>query len=155
MPPQAHVALCFVIFLCGCEMMNVPGAHDREMFEFLADRAIGAISVVYEQTVDAAMLFKCAAGFQHCAVIAQHFRMTNVLNHLVISLCKYLDKAIAIAMEHSASTRREEEGADGGEAKGWRVAATRQRGSTQQVVTQYYNQSKHQQSFHCPCSAPH
>lgn len=75
------------------------GAHEREMFKEIATPAIGAISVVFELTSDEVAFRKALIGFEHCAAIATYYDMTDLLNKIVVCLCKYLMRQIDTALE--------------------------------------------------------
>lgn len=64
---------------------------DCEMFRQMWGNAISAISVVFETTEDSDVLDMCTRGFMDCAKIAAHYRLSDVFDNLVISLCKFTD----------------------------------------------------------------
>lgn len=65
------------------------GLYECEMFRIIAEITISSISVAFEQTSDPVTMLKAMEGLQNCAKIAVYFDSTDMLNQLVITLCKY------------------------------------------------------------------
>ncbi|KAL5106913.1 hypothetical protein TcWFU_006121 [Taenia crassiceps] len=66
-----------------------PGHFDADLFTMLWGSTVAALSFVLDKSTDAALQAKTMAGFVRCARIAAHFRMTQVFDNLIISLCKF------------------------------------------------------------------
>eukprot|EP01138_Halocafeteria_seosinensis_P010884 gb/GECG01011117.1/.p1 GENE.gb/GECG01011117.1/~~gb/GECG01011117.1/.p1 ORF type:complete len:2015 (+),score=275.06 gb/GECG01011117.1/:1-6045(+) len=77
--------------------------HEKDMFALVADATLGAISFVWENTTDEAVLRKTMLGWRHAATIASYHKMDNTLNSIVISLCKFFKKTVENTMELSRS----------------------------------------------------
>ncbi|KAH9277801.1 Golgi-specific brefeldin A-resistance guanine nucleotide exchange factor 1 [Echinococcus granulosus] len=66
-----------------------PGQFDADLFTMLWGSTVAALSFVLDKSTDVALQAKTMAGFVRCARIAAHFRMTQVFDNLIISLCKF------------------------------------------------------------------
>ncbi|XP_052207942.1 LOW QUALITY PROTEIN: ARF guanine-nucleotide exchange factor GNOM-like [Diospyros lotus] len=66
------------------------GAHlDYDMFAILSGPTIAAISVVFDNVEQEDILQSCIEGFLAIAKIAACYHLDDVLNDLVVSLCKF------------------------------------------------------------------
>eukprot|EP00898_Chlorokybus_atmophyticus_P000253 jgi/Chlat1/1228/Chrsp115S01684 len=63
--------------------------YDRDMFVIMWGPSVAAISVVFDHTEDEDVLRECLDGFISIAKVAAHHRLEDVLDNLVISLCKF------------------------------------------------------------------
>ena len=78
---------------------------DKDLLELIWGPTVAALSQVFDKTsteeaslaTGTDMIEKSLHGFQKCAFIAFHYRMTNVFDHIIISLSKFttLQKAAA------------------------------------------------------------
>jgi hypothetical protein len=70
------------------------GTHERDMSSILHEQcnAVTAISTVFDLTTDDAVVHKCIQGFIDFARIFVYFDMTEVFNHLLITLSKYFTR---------------------------------------------------------------
>ena len=73
--------------------------HEKDMFALVADATLGAISFVWENTTDEAVLRKTMLGWRHAATIASYHKMDNTLNSIIISLCKFFKKTVEHTMD--------------------------------------------------------
>jgi len=86
----------------GPFLMSNEAVYDQDIFAVIWGSLIAAISVVFDTTYDENILQKMIDGFNLCAQISAHYHMSDVLDNLVISLCKFsmllsLSGATAIA----------------------------------------------------------
>ncbi|CAH1155460.1 unnamed protein product [Phaedon cochleariae] len=65
------------------------GSVDSELFQILYGPVIAALSFVFEKSEDQAIYKKVVQGFEQCAFIASNFNMTENLDMLLITLCKF------------------------------------------------------------------
>ncbi|TPP61169.1 Golgi-specific brefeldin A-resistance guanine nucleotide exchange factor 1 [Fasciola gigantica] len=65
------------------------GALDPELFDIIWGPTVSALSFIFDKTLDPAVQIKAVDGFIRCAAIAAHHGMSDVLDNLVISLCKF------------------------------------------------------------------
>lgn len=65
------------------------GLYERAMFSIIADKTIASISIAFEQTSDHTTMEKAIEGLHNCAKIAVYFDLVEVLDHMIIALCKY------------------------------------------------------------------
>jgi len=70
--------------------VSAPGLH-KDMFSIIWAPTIQAISAVFEASEEdqTVQLQKALDGFANVAVIAAHFHLGDVLDNLVVSLCKF------------------------------------------------------------------
>ena len=68
----------------------LPEPHfDRDMFGMIWGPAIAALSVVFDHAEDEFILQEALGGFLAVAKIASHYQIEEVIDNLVISLCKF------------------------------------------------------------------
>jgi brefeldin A-resistance guanine nucleotide exchange factor 1 len=63
--------------------------YDADLFGIVWSPTIAAVSAVFDHTVDESVLKDALDGFLGIARIAGHHRMTDVMDHLVATLCKF------------------------------------------------------------------
>lgn len=63
--------------------------YDTDLFGIVWSPTIAAVSVVFDHTVDESVLKEALDGFLGIARIAGHHRLTDVMDHLVATLCKF------------------------------------------------------------------
>ncbi|GMI67421.1 ENDOPLASMIC RETICULUM MORPHOLOGY 1, GNOM-like 1 [Hibiscus trionum] len=75
-------------------------AHlDRDMFAILSGPTIAAISVVFDQVEQEEVLQTCIDGFLAIAKISAHYHFGDMLDDLVVSLCKLTTLLIPLSFE--------------------------------------------------------
>ena len=80
---------------CGRgRMMSIPETeeaclYDAELFTVVWRPAVAAASVVFDHAVDESVLREALDGFLGVARVAGHHRLTEVMDHLVATLCKF------------------------------------------------------------------
>ncbi|MCO5591999.1 hypothetical protein L7F22_045992 [Adiantum nelumboides] len=62
---------------------------DHEMFALISGPAVAAISVVFDYAEDEEVLNLCEDGFMIAAKVASSYHVVEVLDDLVVSLCKF------------------------------------------------------------------
>eukprot|EP01091_Cochliopodium_minus_P008503 TRINITY_DN1946_c0_g3_i1.p1 TRINITY_DN1946_c0_g3~~TRINITY_DN1946_c0_g3_i1.p1 ORF type:complete len:1523 (-),score=479.02 TRINITY_DN1946_c0_g3_i1:241-4809(-) len=62
---------------------------DQEIFSILWGTLVAAISLVFETTKTKEIVAMAIEGFQLCAKIGAHFGLSQVVDNLVVSLCKF------------------------------------------------------------------
>ena len=67
---------------------------DRDLFTIIWGPAVAALSYVFDKSRmtengAAEMIERSINGFQRCATIAAHYRMSDVLDNIILSLCKF------------------------------------------------------------------
>lgn len=66
---------------------------DRDLFAIVWGPAVAALSYVFDKSRinegGQAMIERALHGFQRCAAIAAQYRMSDVLDNIIISLCKF------------------------------------------------------------------
>ena len=62
---------------------------DQEIFSVLWGTLVAAISLVFETTKTKEIVAMAIEGFQLCAKIGAHFSLSQVVDNLVVSLCKF------------------------------------------------------------------
>ncbi|KAM7250010.1 hypothetical protein ACFE04_021893 [Oxalis oulophora] len=72
----------FVLFDCGPHL-------DKDMFAIMSGPAIAAISVVFDNAEHDDVYKSCIDGFLAVAKISASYHLQNVLDDLVVSLCKF------------------------------------------------------------------
>ncbi|TNN16797.1 Golgi-specific brefeldin A-resistance guanine nucleotide exchange factor 1 [Schistosoma japonicum] len=65
------------------------GALDADLFELIWGPTVSALSFIFDKTNDSEVKSKAVDGFNRCAAIAAYYGMSDVLDNLVISLCKF------------------------------------------------------------------
>ncbi|CAH8617968.1 unnamed protein product [Schistosoma rodhaini] len=65
------------------------GAFDADLFELIWGPTVSALSFIFDKTNDPEVQSKAIDGFNRCATIAAYYGMSDVLDNLVISLCKF------------------------------------------------------------------
>ncbi len=73
--------------------------YHRDMFQLIADSSLSALSYVWANSSDPAVLLRVLRGFFQCASIASHFSMKETLNGLIMSLSRYWLKSAPALME--------------------------------------------------------
>ncbi|ERL94183.1 hypothetical protein D910_11465 [Dendroctonus ponderosae] len=66
-----------------------PGTYDSELFRVIYEPLVSALSFIFEQSEDIAIYKHVMSGFEKCALVSAHFGMTENLDKLIISLCKF------------------------------------------------------------------
>ncbi|CAL8090226.1 unnamed protein product [Calicophoron daubneyi] len=66
-----------------------PGTLDADLFDLIWGPTVSAIAFIFDKTLDPVVQNKAVDGFIRCAAIAAHHGMSDVLDNLVISLCKF------------------------------------------------------------------
>ena len=80
---------------CGRgRMMSIPETeeaclYDADLFTVVWRPAVAAASVVFDHAVDESVLREALDGFLGVARVAGHHRLTEVMDHLVATLCKF------------------------------------------------------------------
>ncbi|GLT56531.1 hypothetical protein SLA2020_295660 [Shorea laevis] len=74
---------------------------DRDMFAILSGPTIAAISVVFDQVEQEDILQTCVDGFLAITKIAAHYHFDDVLNDLVVSLCKFTILLTPLSIEET------------------------------------------------------
>ncbi|XWS32905.1 hypothetical protein CRYUN_Cryun22dG0031200 [Craigia yunnanensis] len=78
------------------------GAHlDHDMFAILSGPTIAAISVVFDQVEQVDVLQTCIDGFLDIAKISAHYHFGDVLDDLVVSLCKFTTLLTPLSVEEA------------------------------------------------------
>ncbi|CAH8642739.1 unnamed protein product [Dicrocoelium dendriticum] len=65
------------------------GALDADLFDLIWGPTVSALSFIFDKTNDPAVQSKAVHGFIRCAAIAAQHGMSDVLDNLIISLCKF------------------------------------------------------------------
>ncbi|KAB2033953.1 hypothetical protein ES319_D04G051200v1 [Gossypium barbadense] len=76
---------------------RVPLYHD--MFVILSGPTIAAVSVVFDQAEQENVLQTCIDGFLAIAKISTHYRFGDILDDLVVSLCKFTTLLTPLSFE--------------------------------------------------------
>ncbi|XVE68186.1 hypothetical protein DITRI_Ditri09bG0048700 [Diplodiscus trichospermus] len=74
---------------------------DRDMFAILSGPTIAAISVVFDQVEHEDVLQACVDGFLAIAKISAHYHFGDVLDDLVVSLCKFTTLLTPLSVEEA------------------------------------------------------
>ncbi|KAJ3392024.1 GDP/GTP exchange factor for ARF [Entophlyctis sp. JEL0112] len=69
-------------------MISPKGVFSKDMFAAVCDPTVAAISYAFDSAEDSLTLQKAVVGYQRCAAIANLYRMTDVLDNIIISLSK-------------------------------------------------------------------
>ena len=85
---------------------------DHDLFELIWGPTVAALSQVFDKTkpeeatltTGTDMIEKSLHGFQRCAFIASQYRMTNVFDHIIISLSKFTTLQKAATSQSSGSS---------------------------------------------------
>lgn len=72
---------------------------DYDMFTILSGPAIAAMSVVFDHTENEEVLKICVDGFLAVAKISSSYHFDNVLDDLVVSLCKFTDQLTPLSVD--------------------------------------------------------
>lgn len=62
---------------------------DDEIFSMISGPSIAALSVIFDNAENEEVFSTCVNGFLAVAKISAHYHMENVLNDVVVSLCKF------------------------------------------------------------------
>ena len=73
--------------------------YHRDMFQLIADSSLSALSYVWANSSDPAVLLRVLRGFFQCASISAHFGMAETLNGIVMSLSRYWLKSTPVVMD--------------------------------------------------------
>lgn len=65
------------------------GTFDSDLFILIWGPTVTALSFVYDKSDDANIYKKAILGFERCAYISSHFNMSQNLDMLILSLCKF------------------------------------------------------------------
>eukprot|EP00795_Rhopilema_esculentum_P008272 gene8272-14228_t len=63
--------------------------YDEDLFLVVWGPTVAALSYVYDNGMDKAVVQKALTGFRKCAVISARYGLSEVFDNLVISLCKF------------------------------------------------------------------
>ncbi|KAM7493379.1 hypothetical protein LguiB_027988 [Lonicera macranthoides] len=74
---------------------------DYDMFRILSSPTIAALSVVYDHVEQEDVLQTCIDGFLAVAKIAARYNLDDVLDDLVVSLCKFTTLLLPLSVEES------------------------------------------------------
>ncbi len=78
---------------CGNSLSTPKVMFDHDLFSIVWGPAVAALSYVFDKSRmnegGGDMIEKALHGFQRCAAIAAHYRMSDVLDNIIISLCKF------------------------------------------------------------------
>ncbi|ESW13849.1 hypothetical protein PHAVU_008G231400 [Phaseolus vulgaris] len=74
---------------------------DYDMFSILSGPTIAAISVVFDNAENAEVYQTCMDGFIAVAKISAYYHLENILDDLVVSLCKFVTVFDPLAVEES------------------------------------------------------
>ncbi|KAL2317185.1 hypothetical protein Fmac_031061 [Flemingia macrophylla] len=74
---------------------------DYDMFYILSGPTIAAISVVFDNAENAEIYQTCMDGFIAVAKIAAYYHLENILDDLVVSLCKFVTVFDPLSVEES------------------------------------------------------
>ncbi|KAK1383584.1 ARF guanine-nucleotide exchange factor GNOM-like [Heracleum sosnowskyi] len=74
---------------------------DPDMFAILSGPAIAALSVVFDNVVQEDVIQTCVGGFLGVAKIAASYHFNDLLNDLVVSLCKFTTLMLPLYGEES------------------------------------------------------
>ncbi|KAK6255969.1 Sec7 domain - like 4 [Theobroma cacao] len=74
---------------------------DHDMFAILSGPTIAAISVVFDQVEQEDVLQTCIDGFLAIAKISAHYHFGDVLDDLVVSLCKFTNLLTPLSVEEA------------------------------------------------------
>ncbi|WCJ25708.1 ARF guanine-nucleotide exchange factor GNOM [Euphorbia peplus] len=72
---------------------------DRDMFTILSGPTIAAMSVVFDQTEHEEVLKTCVEGYLAIAKISASYHLDDVLDDLVVSLCKFTDHLTPLSVD--------------------------------------------------------
>uniref|UniRef100_A0A2R5LB52 Putative pattern-formation protein/guanine nucleotide exchange factor n=1 Tax=Ornithodoros turicata TaxID=34597 RepID=A0A2R5LB52_9ACAR len=75
----------------GGAFVHAPnGLLDHDLFTLVWSAAVSTLSFVLDKAAPESMVLnKAIAGYRKCASIAAHYAMSDVFDHLIISLCKF------------------------------------------------------------------
>ena len=75
------------------QLLRSKDMFDHDLFSIIWGPAVAALSYVFDKSRinkdGAEMIERSLSGFERCAAIAAHYRMCEVLDNIVISLCKF------------------------------------------------------------------
>ncbi|XVF16673.1 hypothetical protein REPUB_Repub10bG0052600 [Reevesia pubescens] len=74
---------------------------DHDMFAILSGPTVAAISVVFDQVEQEDVLQTCIDGFLAIAKISAHYHFGDVLDDLVVSLCKFTTLLTPLSVEEA------------------------------------------------------
>lgn len=63
--------------------------YDNELYQLIYGSIVAALSFVYEKAEDQIVFKKVMDGFEKCAIIASNFNMTDKMDMLILTLCKF------------------------------------------------------------------
>ncbi|XP_065857255.1 ARF guanine-nucleotide exchange factor GNOM-like isoform X2 [Euphorbia lathyris] len=72
---------------------------DHDMFTILSGPTIAAMSVVFDQTEHEEVLKTCVEGYLAIAKISASYHLDDVLDDLVVSLCKFTDHLTPLSVD--------------------------------------------------------
>ena len=70
-------------------LMAPNGYFDHDLFSIIWGPTVAALSYVFDKSQEKAVIERAVQGFQRCAMIAAHYRMSDVFDNLIISICKF------------------------------------------------------------------
>lgn len=80
------------------QSLSQAGIHERDMFVSISSAAIEAISAVYVDSWDDALVVKALDGLRNCAFIADYFRLGSTFNHVLEMMLSFgLDYVTSVA----------------------------------------------------------
>lgn len=65
------------------------GLYDQDLFALIWGPTITALAFVFDKSEDPNIYKKAISGFERCAYISSYYNMTNNLDMLVLTLCKF------------------------------------------------------------------
>ncbi|PPD87117.1 hypothetical protein GOBAR_DD15952 [Gossypium barbadense] len=74
---------------------------DHDMFTILSGPTIAALSVVFDQVEQEDVLQMCIDGFLAIAKLSAHYHFGDVLDDLVVSLCKFTNLSTPLSIEEA------------------------------------------------------
>ncbi|XP_066139607.1 Golgi-specific brefeldin A-resistance guanine nucleotide exchange factor 1 [Euwallacea fornicatus] len=66
-----------------------PGTYDSELFNLIYGSLVSALSFIYDRSEEIPVYKHVMNGFEKCALVAANFGMSEKLDKLVVSLCKF------------------------------------------------------------------
>ncbi|XP_076275076.1 sec7 domain-containing protein garz isoform X2 [Rhynchophorus ferrugineus] len=70
--------------------MHIPqGTYDSELFKLIYGPVVAALCGVYEKSEESSIFKHIIMGFEKCSTVAAQFGMTENLDTLILSLCKF------------------------------------------------------------------
>ncbi|RTG81686.1 golgi-specific brefeldin A-resistance guanine nucleotide exchange factor 1 [Schistosoma bovis] len=89
---DAAFTLAYAILMLNTDQHNPNSKRQNapmRMEDFKKNLSVSALSFIFDKTTDPEVQSKAIDGFNRCATIAAYYGMSDVLDNLVISLCKF------------------------------------------------------------------